>query len=216
MEKHDFKKLYISISALLAFVLWTLAVCYIDVRAIGPLGSSVGFSSVNAFIHRLTGEHLMLYYITDWLGLVPIFVVSGFALLGLLQWIKRKSLRRVDHSLFILGGFYIAVMAAYLLFEVVPINYRPLLIDGALEASYPSSTTLLVMSVMPAAIDQFNGRIKNKSLRKWISILIGVFVSFMVLARLISGVHWFTDIVGGVLISVGLVMMYRYFLSLEG
>ena len=201
MKKHDFKKLYISISALLAFVLWTLAVCYID---------------VNAFIHRLTGEHLMLYYITDWLGLVPIFVVSGFALMGLLQWIKRKSLRRVDHSLFILGGFYIAVMAAYLLFEAVPINYRPLLIDEALEASYPSSTTLLVMSVMPATIDQFNGRIKNKSLRKWISILIGVFVSFMVLARLISGVHWFTDIVGGVLLSVGLVMMYRYFLSLKG
>jgi undecaprenyl-diphosphatase len=121
----------------------------------------------------------------------------------------------VDYSIFVLGGFYIVVIVLYVLFEMVTVNHRPVLINGILETSYPSSTTLLVLCVMPTAIMQFNSRIKNAVLRKYVSRIITAFIIFMVVGRLVSGVHWFTDIVGGVLLSAGLVLMYYYFVSLK-
>ena len=137
------KNFVASMCLLAAFVLWTVAICFLDVRAIGPQGSSVGFAGINGFVHNLTGVHFELYNITDWLGLVPLFVCMGFGILGLVKWIKRTSICKVDHDILILGGFYIITIAAYLFFESVVINYRPELINGYLEASYPSSTTLL-------------------------------------------------------------------------
>ena len=198
----------ISLCLLAAFVLWTLAVRFLDVQAIGPQGSLVGLAGINQFVHNLVGVHFGLYNMTDWLGLVPIFVCMGFSVLGLIQWIKRKSIRKVDFDILILGGFYVVTIAAYLLFESVVINYRPVLIAGILEASYPSSTTMLVMCVMPTAIMQLEGRIKNRRFRKIVSFILIAFVIFMVIGRLLSGVHWFTDIVGSTLFSAGFVMMY--------
>lgn len=196
---------------LAAFVLWTAAIRLVDVRAIGPQGSTVGFAMLNRFVHDLTGVHMSLYTITDWLGLIPFGVVMGFAVLGLVQWVKRKHLLKVDRSIFVLGGFYVVVMAVYLFFELVVINYRPVLIDGILEASYPSSTTMLVLCVMPTAMMQLRTRVKNQILRRCISGFITAFTIFMVIGRLISGVHWFTDIIGGVLLSTGLVLLYDAF-----
>lgn len=158
---------------------------------------------------------MSLYTITDWLGLVPLGFAMGFALFGLIQWTKRKHLLKVDYSILVLGGFYIVVMAVYVLFEMFVVNYRPVLIGGILEASYPSSTTTLVMCVMPTAIMQFNTRIRNNVLKRCVTFAIAAFVVFMVIGRLVSGVHWFTDIVGGVLLSTGLVLMYRAIIGLE-
>ena len=208
------KSFIASMCLLTAFVTWTLAISFVDVRAIGPQGSSVGFAGINGFVHILTGVHFSLYSITDWLGLVPIFVCMGFGIFGLVQWIKRKSIRKVDYDILVLGGFYIVTIAAYLFFESVVINYRPVLINGYLEVSYPSSTTLLVMCVMPTAIMQLGSRIKNKVLRNIIAVTIIAFITFMVIGRLISGVHWLTDIVGGTLLSAGLVMLYRAIVGL--
>lgn len=194
---------------LAAFALWTLVLGFVDVKAIGPQGSTVGFATVNGFVHGLTGVHMPLYTITDWLGLVPIGFCMGFAVLGLIQWIARKGLARVDDSLFVLGGFYIVVMAAYLFFETVTVNARPVLINGYLETSYPSSTTLLVLCVMPTAAMQLRGRIRNIPCRRWACGALWAFTTFMVVGRLLSGVHWVTDIVGGGLLSAGLVRLYR-------
>lgn len=204
------KKLVISIGLLAVFTFWTIVVSFVDVQQIGPQKSSVGLATINQFIHTLTGVHFTLYRLTDWLGCVPIGVCMGFGILGLTQWIQRRSFRKVDPSILVLGVFYIIILAAYLLFEHVIINYRPILINGHLEASYPSSTTLLVMCIMPTAILQWNHRIKNKILRKFVIFISISFIAFMIIGRLISGVHWFSDIIGGVLLSSGLVMLYDY------
>ena len=193
---------------LTAFVLWTVAVRYVDVQAIGPLGSSVGFAALNRFVHDLTGVHMALYTVTDWLGLVPVVFVLAFGILGLAQWIKRKSITRVDFSILVLGGFYIVVFGAYLLFEIVPVNFRPVLIEGRLEVSYPSSTTTLVLCVMPTAMMQLSVRIRNRVGKEFVLGAVGIFTVFMVIGRLISGVHWFSDIIGGILLSIGLVQLY--------
>lgn len=202
------KCLWGSLGSLGAFALWTVLLCFVDVQAIGPQGTSVGLAGINQFVHRLTGVHFGLYVITDWLGLVPVAVCMGFGVLGLLQWVKGKSIRKVDLSILVLGGFYVLVMAAYVLFETVVINYRPVLIGGVQEASYPSSTTVLTMCVMLTARIQAKMRIDNKRLRGAVSAVIIGFSTFMVIGRLLSGVHWFTDIVGGVFLSGGLVMLY--------
>ena len=207
--KNTGKKIFLVGAGFLgAFVLWTVLVCLVDIRPIGPNGSRVGFAVLNGFVHGLTGVNFLLYTITDWLGLVPIAVAFGFAVLGLGQWIKRKSLLKVDGSLLALGGFYVVVMAAYIFFEMVVINYRPVLIDGYLEASYPSSTTMLVMCVMPTAMLQLRARIKNRVFRRCVLIAIAAFTAFMVIGRLLSGVHWLTDIIAGALLSTGIVMIY--------
>ena len=202
------KSFYSGLGLLALFIIWTVALGFVDVGEIGPQGSSVGCATLNKMIHNITGVHMSLYTITDWLGLVPICFIMGFGILGLCEWIKRKNLFKVDFSILTLGGFYIIVMAAYIFFEMFVVNYRPILINGILEASYPSSTTMLVMCVMPTAIMQFNARIKNSGFKKCVNILITTFIAFMVIARLLSGVHWFSDIIGGALLSGGLVMIY--------
>lgn len=215
MKKHQTKNLYFSLCMIFGFIMWTALIKCCDVKAIGPMNSRVGFATLNQLVHDFTGVNMTLYVITDWLGLVPIIFAFSFAILGLVQWIKRKHIKLVDYNILVLGGFYIIVITVYILFENIIINYRPTLIDGYLEVSYPSSTTLLVMCVMPTAIMQFNTLIKNKSLRKSIDIAIILFIIFMVVARLISGVHWVTDIIGGMLISIGLVMMYKFIADLK-
>lgn len=216
MKKKIKKNFLVAVCLLAVFILWTVAVRIVDVEAIGPEGSSVGFAKLNGFFHSLTGVNMTLYTVTDWLGLVPLAVCFGFATLGLIQWIKRKNLLKVDRSILVLGGFYIAVMAVYILFEYIVVNRRPVLIEGYLEASYPSSTTLLVLCVMPTAFMQLNNRIKNNFFRHTVTTLIIIFILFMVIGRLVSGVHWLTDIVGGALLSSGLVMMYYTFAHTKG
>ncbi len=208
--KKSRENLFWGICLLAAFALWTCLVLAVDVQAIGPRDSAVGFATLNRLFHQLTGVHMTLYTVTDWGGLIPVAVALGFAILGLVQWIRRKKIWLVDRSILLLGLFYIAVIAVYLFFERVVINYRPVLIEGYLEASYPSSTTLLVMCVMPTAMMQCHTRIHRRAVRLCVNLAIAAFIAFMVLGRLFSGVHWLTDIVGGALVSAGLVPVYAW------
>lgn len=194
---------------LAAFAVWTFLIQTVDVQQIGPRQSAVGFATINGWFHRLTNVHWMLYTLTDWLGLVPIVVCLLFAYVGLAQLVKRRSLLKVDLDILLLGVYYVLVIFAYLLFEMVPLNYRPVLIEGILEASYPSSTTLLVLSVMPTLHFQAERRLKNSALRRCIRGLTVLFSVFMVVGRLLSGVHWLTDIVGAILLSDGLFLLYK-------
>ena len=208
MKKEAKKSLSVSISFLIAFLLWTLLVRTVDRKAIGPLGSTVGFSTLNGYVHNLLGVHMSLYTITDLLSVIPLAIVLAFGVFGLIQLIKRRRLAAVDRDIIALGIFYAVVFAAFIAFEILVINYRPVLIEGVLEASYPSSTTMLAMCVLPTAAMQFRTRIQNKALKECIFYLTVAFTVFMVVGRLISGVHWFTDIIGGALLSTGLVTMY--------
>lgn len=207
MEKCK-KKLGCALGWFAAFAVWTMAVRHVDVQAIGPEGSGVGMAGMNRFVHQLTGVHLWLYGLTDWLSVIPVGICVLFGVLGLRQWIQRKRLLDVDRELLLMGIFYIAVIAAYVFFEYAVVNYRPVLIEGVLEASYPSSTTMLVLCVMTTAGMELQKRIQNKALCVGVQISIAVFIGFMVLGRTISGVHWLSDIIGGVLLSVSLIMLY--------
>ena len=197
-----------SAAAFVMFVMWTVLVCTVDRAPIAPDGSLVGFASVNSMVHESIGVNMRLYTLTDWLGLVPVACIAAFGVIGLCQLVGRKSLHRVDRSLLALGGVYLLVMVVYVFFEYAVINCRPVLISGVAEASYPSSTTVLVLCVMPTALMQLNFRIKSPLTRSILNAAVALFTVFMVVARFISGVHWLSDIIGGILFGVGVVLLY--------
>ena len=210
MKQNKKKHLWTGIWFLLTFLLWTAMIRCVDVQAVGPNGTKVGIAAFNLWFHHLTGVHMTIYTITDWLGLVPIVICLCFGAVGAIQMFRRRSLFRVDPDIILLGLYYILVILAYLVFEMVPVGYRPILINGILEASYPSSTTLLVLSVMPTLKFQLDRRTEKPLIRKVTSLFVIAFSTFMVIGRSIAGVHWVTDILGAVFLSEGLFMLYRY------
>lgn len=197
------------IMLLALFGVWTALIQVVDVRAAGETGTEIGFAAVNIRFHEWSGVHMWLYTATDWLGLVPVFVCLLFGAVGCAQLVRRRSLLKVDRDILILGVYYVLVIGCYLIFEMIPINYRPILIEGRMEASYPSSTTLLVLSVMPTLAEQAHRRLNGRRWKKTLTALMVLFSAGMVMGRLISGVHWLTDIVGAVLLSGGLSCIYR-------
>lgn len=209
MKRNGKKLLALGIGLVSVFIIWTVLIQTADVKPVGQNGTDIGFAAINTAFFALTGVHMKIYTLTDWLGLVPLFVCIAFGVVGLVQMIKRKSLLKVDRDIILLGIYYITVILGYLIFETIPINYRPILIDGRQEASYPSSTTLLVLSVMPTFAFEVKRRLKNKAAVKLIVCMTAAFSAFTVIGRLISGVHWLTDILGGVFLSCGLFYIYK-------
>ena len=208
MENKGKKQLFGGVILFCVFVLFTLSLKFANLKDIGVNGETVAYAFINKGVRDFFGVNMTLYHITDWLGVAAIVIAFFFAVLGLIQWIKRKNILKVDSDLLILGVFYIFVFAFYVFFEYTVINHRPILINGYLESSYPSSTTLLFITVMPTARLQFKSRIKNTVLKNTVSVICILVTVFAVMGRLISGVHWFTDILGSILLSSSLVLLY--------
>lgn len=209
MKEKSKRFLVMGILLIVCFAIWTLLIQKVDVKPLGVKGTDIGFATINCWFHELTGVHMGIYTLTDWLGLVPVFVCMIFGGIGCAQLIKRRSLFKVDYDIIFLGVYYILVIFGYLIFEMIPINYRPILIEGFMEASYPSSTTLLVLGVMPTVIEQVSRRSENVIVKNIVNGLVLGFSAFMVLGRLIAGVHWLTDIVGSIMLSMGLFCLYK-------
>ena len=202
------------IGCLLTVILIAL-VRLVDVAPIGAQGTSIGLSHLNRFIFDLFGVNMLWYTITDWLGIAAILTAFAFAVTGLAQLIKCRSLLKVDREILSLGGLYLVVIGLYILFENVIINYRPIIMPDNThpEASFPSSHTMLVCVIMGSAVILINKYIKKKSLNKTLRIICFVIIGVTVIGRLIAGVHWFTDILGGIMISVTLLSLYKEVIS---
>ena len=199
------RNFFISTILILLAVVFTILVKVVDVKQVGVNETSIGFVTLNQFFFKTTGVNMIWYHITDWLGLMPIFMAMVYSLLGLVQLIKRKSLFKVDKEIIILGLFYVVVISIYIFFEKVIVNYRPILMNGFLEASYPSSHTLMTICLCGSSII-VNKKMFNNKITKLMNMLSLIIIFITVIGRLISGVHWFTDIVGGIFISIALLM----------
>lgn len=207
-QKQSKKNFIVAGVLLLLFVIYTIMVMTVDVQPIGPEGSKVGFATINGFFHNLIGVNMVWYKVTKITGILDLLVIVGMASLGVIQLIKRKDFFKVDKDLLILGMFYVLVAAMYVLFEVWIVNYRPVVFDKGLEASYPSSHTMLAICAMIPAIMQINKRIKDETIRKVAVIAALAIMVITVGGRFLSGVHWFTDILGGILLGSALTMIY--------
>ena len=211
MEKR--KSLIIGIILFVMFLLITYLVINVDLQMIGPNQSQIGLATINQFILNLVGVNLIWYHITDWIGVIAVMIAFVFAIMGFVQLIKRKNLLKVDLDITVLGLFYIIVILVYIFFEINIVNYRPVIIYEGLEASFPSSHTFIVVFIMLTAIILFRKRTKNQVLIGLIQGVSWLIIVITVFGRLISGVHWFTDILAGILLSTSLVFLYSYTIS---
>ena len=206
-------KLYLTASIVLLtlFLIFTVIVMTVDVKPIGPNGSEVGLASINEPFADAVGFNELWYNISEYVGLIPLAIAGCFAILGICQAIKRKSLLKIDSHLFILAAFYAMLLFVYIDFELITVNYRPIILDGELEASYPSSHTMLSLGIMITAIFELHELIKDKkAILIAADILCGAIALVILLGRLLSGVHWLTDIFAGILVSAALICLYRY------
>lgn len=207
-NKHSYRNALLLCAA---FFLYTLLVKTVDCAPIGPANTVVGFSHLNGAVHRLVGVHSFWYEATEFLGLAAFFPALMFAFLGLYQLLNRKSLCRVDAVLYLLAGLYVMTAVCYFFFEVVVINRRPVLMPGELlpEASYPSSHTLLSCVIPGSAIMVLPQYLKKRNTCNALQVLLGIVLAVLVIGRLLSGVHWLTDILGGILLSLCLLETFR-------
>lgn len=207
--KNNRNLLFAAVSGLSA-VLLIILVRFVDVRPIGPEGTSIGLSHLNQSVLDRFGVNMLWYEITDWLGVAAVLTAFLFALTGMVQLIKRRSLLKVDRAILALGGMYIIVTGLYVLFEVLIVNYRPIIMPGGTgpEASFPSSHTMLVCVIMGSAMMLIDRYIGVKTLQSLLRIICAVIIGVTVIGRSIAGVHWFTDILGGILISAALLALF--------
>ncbi len=195
------KWLITSICLLIISIIYTILIQKIDVSPIACNGSNVGFATINTFFKDIIGNHMLFYDITKYLGLIPIFMAICYGLVGLYQLVKRKSIKKVNKKLIALGVFYVVFVLIYVFFEKVAINYRPFLIDGEAEASYPSTHTLLAICICGSSL-MISKYIFKENIVNILNKLTWIVMILIVLGRIISGVHWISDIVGGIIISL--------------
>lgn len=212
--KKDTKNFLISTILIITAIIFTILVKTVDVKLVGINETEIGFATINKYFFENIGVNMLWYHITEYLGLIPVFIAISYALLGLVQLAKRKSLFKVDREIIILGLFYAIVISLYIFFEKWIVNYRPILIDGLLEASYPSSHTLMSICLCGSSII-VNKKLFNSKITKYINILLSIIITVTTIGRLISGVHWFTDIIGGIIISSALLMTLHSVINMK-
>ena len=198
------------------FVILLVLVRTFDVAAVGPAGTEIGLSGMNAAVHEALGVNYFWYDLTEVFGFMALGICALFGLMGLMQLVSRRSLLKVDRRILVLGAFYAVVIVCYVLFELVVVNYRPVIMLGETlpEASFPSSHTMLICCVMGSTVLMLKHYVKSFELRVGLQAGCLVVAAVTVVGRLLSGVHWMTDIVGGVLLSCALVALFAAMVKL--
>lgn len=208
MDKNIKTSLIILIIFTILSIAFTLLLSFVDVRS-SINNSSLGLATMNEKVFYAIGSSNLWYYITQVLGYLAIAVVITFAVIGIIQLIKRKNIKKVDKEIIGLGITYLLIALIYVFFEkVIIVNYRPILEDGNLASSFPSSHTLLACVVFATALKEARILIKNKFINNNIIFLLEFLVIIMIGGRLLAGVHWLSDIIASVLYSGVIVSLY--------
>ena len=211
-------KLFICFLSTVLFIAWIIIVKTVDVGNVGPRGSSVGLSLINSSFHDLwhyddCGYNKLWYSISKYIGYFGFAVVGCIGLFGLMQLIKRKSLKKVDKCILAVGGLYAVTVLFYVIFELVIVNYRPIIMPGKseLEASFPSSHTLMIMVIFISVMLLLKHYMNNSKLKLLMQFVCLIIIIAGVLGRVICGVHWFSDIIGGMLLASALLAGFAVF-----
>ena len=193
----------------------------VDVAPIGPENGMVGLAGVNEAVSSRVlrgGVNMKWYKITELLGYFSILVACIFALVGAVQLVRRRSLRKVDRQILALGGMFILAILLYVFFEKLVINCRPVILPGETgpEASFPSSHTVLVCVIMGGVIMILRDYVKQPFLCGILRLAAAAVIVVMVALRLLCGCHWFTDILGGILASGAMLALFGAVIDDEG
>jgi undecaprenyl-diphosphatase len=202
------KYLFAMVSWTIVFIIYTLAVKFFMVAQVGPKGTSVGFGKLNKAIHQAIGTNMIWDNITDVFVIIAIVLAITVAVVGIIQAIARKSAKKIDKDILWTIIYYFLIIGMYFIFEQIPINYRPIITEGTLEYSYPSSHIMVLLCISFTLMYQVCSRVKNSFVKNCIKVIIIIFLFLSVVGRILSGVHWITDIIGSILISIVLSLLY--------
>jgi undecaprenyl-diphosphatase len=191
----------------LCMIFW---VKFLDVAAIGPENTSIGFSTINWWLHNLTGVNMTWYKVSNITGYLAIAFALAVWIIAIIQLIKRKSFAKIDKEIAWASILYIVLALVYFFFKVVVINYRPIIMPGDLhvEGSFPSSHTLFAWTIYTSLIFLIKKYVTKKNLKVILEILVWLIIAVTLVGRILSGAHWGTDILGGILIGNALVIGY--------
>lgn len=198
----------LSLILLVIVIAYTILVAKVDVKPVGPVNpatgvtSEVGFSTINSAIAKKLEYNSTFYKISKYAGYLAFAFIAFYGVIGLAQLIKKKNLKDINKVLYALAVFYVCVAIVYALFEVLTINYRPVVMENELEASYPSSHTMLAICVCGSSLIVSHYLVKKEGFKILLNIAAVIMMILIVVTRTLSGVHWFTDIVGAIIISV--------------
>lgn len=219
MTKPKKNLLIVSIALFALFFVFTLLVATVDKAAGNAPGTEIGFSHLNLAFFKATHKNGEIsngwYKLTEFLGYLALAEATGFAVYGVAQLIVRKSLKKIDKDLFVLAAAYVLLGIFYVAFEKIVVNYRPVLENGEIAASYPSSHTMLTITIASTGIFMLRRRMTCRPALISAETLSGAVMLVMTVGRLLSGVHYFTDILGGVLLAAAIVMLFAAFLPAQ-
>ena len=196
----------VAVGLTVLFVIFTLTVKWVDVQTDGT--QNMGWATVNFWWRDVIGVQRAWHVISNIMAAVTFAAVGGLMIWQIVAAVRGGGFRHLARHWWVLDAVLLALCVCYLCFQVVVINYRPILRHGVVEAAYPSSHVLLFATVCPLAIFTVWRHTKNRTVRA-VAVAFGVTVMCVgVLARLLSGYHWLTDILGGVGLGAVLVAWY--------
>ena len=207
---------YFIVSSILfcLFILFTIMIKFVGVKAVGPNGSEVGFADLNKSFYDSVGANNGAKIVSELIGYFAIVCALFFVGLLVYQWIKRKSFKLIDKNLIIFCVMCAVLVAFYVLFEICKINYRPTIVDGELKASYPSSHTMLICCLLVFCMLNFSYYVENMKIRYTLYACFSALAVVGTLLRLYSGMHWLTDIFAGVILSGALCFLFAGLLNM--
>lgn len=203
--------------SLIGFVIWTILVKVVDVQYVQMNNTYLGFYNFNTTINDWVQTlNTKAYDVLSTILLIfALLSVGCFAILGLIQWIKRKSLKKVDPVIYMLLIGYIVIAIFYIVFEVMKINYSPLSTITDLKSSYPCSHIFISTSYLGISfLTMFKYFNFSKLIKGILWAGFGVFTFAMIFTRTFSGCHWFSDVIAAILLSCFIIGSFAGFLIL--
>ena len=213
--------LLIGLIPLVLFITFTVMVRCVDahyIEDVGYLGFYTLNMNVNEFV-RQQDNHLF-DVLTDILLFLSLATVLPFAIIGIHQLVKRKSLAKVDPLIYFMLGAYILSVVHYVTFILTSINASPLSTPDEIKQSYPSTHVFIFITYLFVALTGLFRYIKMSKVAKISAIcVVSILSIIMVIFRLYSGQHYLTDIIGGVLLAAFNItlpyMLYRLIIKEE-
>ncbi len=144
--------------------------------------------------------------ITNIILITALITLGIFVILGLCQWISRKSLKKVDKEL-LWFPLPLALMAiTYVVFDkFLILNTRP---DGSGEPSFPSTHVMVVTTIFLLTAVILPKYIKSKIACLVLYLLMLAFVILNGVGRVLANKHWTSDVLGAVGFSFIFVAIY--------
>lgn len=144
--------------------------------------------------------------ITDIILITALAVLGVFAVLGLVEWIKRKSLKKVDRELLAMIPPLFLMAATYFIFDhIFILNTRP---NGSGEPSFPSSHTMATATIFLMTMLALKKYVKNKSLRIFLDVVMLILIVLVSVGRVAANMHWTSDVIGALIFSLIFVAIY--------